>query len=143
MISQELGPENLQPVKIPKEPRTRSREWRAFWKNPLARVGVAGLIFLVLFSFVGPVVYTASAYTPHLTAILQGPSGKFPLGTDSLGRNELARLMLGGQLSLEVGFAAAFMATLIGLIYGLTSGYLGGWVDVVMMRFVDIMIAIP
>ncbi len=123
--------------------RSVSREWRAFWKNPLARFGIAGLAFLLLFSFVGPLVYHASAYTPNLLYTLHAPDAKFPLGTDSLGRDYMARMMLGGQLSLEVGFAAAFMTTIIGVIYGLVSGLMGGAIDAVMMRIVDVFIAIP
>ncbi|OLZ12227.1 ABC transporter permease [Sulfobacillus thermosulfidooxidans] len=123
--------------------RSASREWRAFWKNPLARFGVGGLLFLVLFTFAGPLFYHASAYQPNLLSTLQPPSAKYPLGTDSLGRDYLARMMLGGQLSLEVGFAAALMTTIIGVIYGLTAGLIGGAVDSLMMRLVDIFIAIP
>ncbi len=123
--------------------RSVSREWRAFWKNPLARFGIGGLAFLILFSFAGPLFYHTSAYQPNLLATLHAPSGKFLLGTDSLGRDYLARMMLGGQLSLEVGFAAAFMTTIIGVIYGLISGLLGGGVDSLLMRIVDIFIAIP
>ncbi len=123
--------------------RSASREWKAFWKNPLARFGVGGIIFLVLFTFVGPIFYHVNINQPHLLSTLQPPSARFPLGTDSLGRNYLARMMLGGQLSLEVGFAAALMTTIIGVIYGLTSGLIGGAVDAIMMRLVDIFIAIP
>ncbi|MCY0863572.1 MAG: ABC transporter permease, partial [Sulfobacillus sp.] len=68
---------------------------------------------------------------------------QYPLGTDSLGRDVLIRMMVGGQLSLEVGFAAALVTMVIGVVYGLISGYVGGWVDVVMMRIVDILYAIP
>ncbi len=144
MISPEL--ETRDPLKReqPEQERRRaSREWRAFWKNPLARFGVGGLIFLVLFTFVGPLVYHVSPNKPNLLYTLSPPSAKFPLGTDSLGRDYLSRMMLGGQLSLEVGFAAAFMTTVIGVIYGLTAGLIGSALDSFMMRLVDIFIAIP
>lgn len=120
-----------------------SREWRTFWKNPLAWFGVIVLLLLVLFSFVGPLLYHANPYTPNLTDTLAPPGGQYPLGTDSLGRDVLIRMMVGGQLSLEVGFAAALVTMVIGVVYGLISGYVGGWVDVVMMRIVDILYAIP
>ncbi len=123
--------------------RSRSREWQAFRHNPLAVAGVIGLVLLILFSFVGPLIYHGSTTNPHLLATLQPPSAQFPLGTDSLGRDNLARMMVGGQLSLEVGFAAAFMATFIGVVYGLISGMATKWVDVILMRAVDIFIAIP
>jgi len=124
-------------------PETVSREWRAFWRNPLGLVGICLVLLLVLFSFVGPLVYRASPYTTNVTAIVAGPSAQFPLGTDSLGRDELARLMLGGQLSLEVGFAAALVAMAFGTFYGITSGMAGGYVDTLLMRIVDVIIALP
>ena len=94
-------------------------------------------------AILGPVLYRASPYTLHLTSILKPPSAGYPLGTNNLGRNMLARLMLGGQTSLEVGFAAAVSAMAIGIVYGLVAGYVGGWVDAVMMRFVDLLRSIP
>lgn len=120
-----------------------SRFHKIFWHHPLARWGVVGIILLTGFSFLGPLLYDASPYALHLTTILKSPSVRFPLGTNNLGRNMLARLMLGGQTSLEVGFAAALSAMVIGIIYGIVAGYVGGWVDVLMMRVVDLLRAIP
>ncbi|MCY0878386.1 MAG: ABC transporter permease [Firmicutes bacterium] len=120
-----------------------SREWKTFWSNPLAWIGTILLTLIILFSFVGPVFYPASPYTPHLNAALAPPSAAFPLGTDSLGRNNLSRLMIGGQLSLEVGFAAAFVSMVIGVGYGLVSGFVGGVLDAVLMRVVDVLYSIP
>lgn len=114
-----------------------------FWRQPLGRVGLAGILFLLLFCFVGPVVYPKSAYTMHLISLLQPPSAEFPLGTNNLGRNMLARLMLGGQTSLEVGFAAAIASMVIGVIYGMVAGFFGGWIDALMMRIVDVLRAVP
>lgn len=113
------------------------------WRHPLARVGLVGLALIVAFSFFGPVFYTASPYALHIAHLLQPPSARFPLGTNNLGRDMLARLMLGGQTSLEVGFSAALTGMTIGVIYGLIAGYTGGIVDTLMMRFVDMLRAIP
>lgn len=143
MISETITEAVAAPHTPEPEPRSRSREWHAFWHNPLAVAGVVGLSFLLLFSFLGPVLYPVSTTDPNLLATLHAPNGHFPLGTDSLGRSELARMMVGGQLSLEVGFAAAFMATFIGVVYGLISGMAGKWLDIILMRIVDIFIAIP
>ncbi|HTW99676.1 MAG TPA: ABC transporter permease, partial [Acidimicrobiales bacterium] len=71
------------------------------------------------------------------------PSSQHPLGTDPTGYDVLGRLMLGGQSTLEVGFAAALLASLWGAAWGAIAGYVGGWVDAVMMRVVDSMLAIP
>ncbi|PSR23351.1 MAG: peptide ABC transporter permease [Sulfobacillus acidophilus] len=125
------------------ETREPSREWRTFWRNPLAWAGVFGLVFIVLFSFVGPLVYHANDLAIHLNDALQPPSAQFPLGTDELGRNNLSRMMIGGQLSLEVGFAAALVSMVIGVVYGMISGYIGGFTDVLLMRIVDVLYSIP
>lgn len=120
-----------------------SREWRTFWRSPLAVIGLIVLVLLVLFSFVGPLVYRVNDLAVHLNATMSPPTGQYPLGTDSLGRNNLIRMMVGGQLSLEIGFASAFVSMIIGVIYGLISGYAGGTTDVLMMRVVDVLYAIP
>ncbi|MCY0878870.1 MAG: ABC transporter permease [Firmicutes bacterium] len=121
----------------------QGRIWRRFWRSPLTIAGVAGLLFLVLFSFVGPLIYRVNPLTINLLHILQPPDAQFPLGTDDLGRNELARLMVGGQASLIVGFASAFVSMVFGTLYGMVAGLAGGWVDTVMMRVVDIILSIP
>ncbi|MDA8198190.1 MAG: ABC transporter permease [Thermaerobacter sp.] len=120
-----------------------NRQWQIFWSSPLAWIGLVLTAFMVLFSFVGPLVYHTSAYTPHLTHILQPPSARFPLGTNTLGRDELARLMLGGQLTLIIGFIAALLSMVFGTIYGLASALAGGFTDVLLMRIIDVLLAIP
>jgi peptide/nickel transport system permease protein len=116
---------------------------RRFWRVGTTKLGVFLLAFLFLFSYVGPLIYRHSATKIHLLSANANPSAQFPLGTDSLGHNVLAQLMLGGQSSLEVGFAAASVSMVIGTLYGMASGLAGGWVDAVMMRIVDIMLSIP
>lgn len=74
---------------------------------------------------------------------LQPPSGAHPLGTDDLGHDVLARILLGAHISLMIGFVAVGMGILIGVFVGSVSGYFGGWVDTVIMRFVDMMMCIP
>lgn len=114
-----------------------------FFRHRLAVVGVALVIFMVLFSFVGPLIYRTNQVTTNLTEVTLPPSGAHLLGTDADGYDVLGRLMLGGQSSLEVGLAAAFLASLLGTVWGAVAGYLGGWVDAVMMRVVDSLMAIP
>lgn len=121
----------------------QGRVWRRFWRSPLTIAGIAGLVFLVLLSFVGPLFYRVNPLTPNLLHILQPPNGQFPLGTDGLGRNELARVMVGGQSALIVGFAAALTSMVIGTLYGMISALAPGWLDTIMMRIVDIILSIP
>lgn len=134
----------LAPAGGPSEiPRGAPSKLRVFWRQPLARLGTLTMAALVLFVFAGPLVYHHSVTRPHLLHLLQAPSALFPSGTDELGRNVLERLMVGGQMSLEVGFAAALAGMLIGIAYGMVSGLLGGWVDAVLMRLVDLLRSVP
>jgi peptide/nickel transport system permease protein len=75
--------------------------------------------------------------------VLMPPSPEHWLGTDPLGRDVLSRIIFGSQVSLKVGFVAVGLATLIGILVGATAGYYGGWVDLVLMRFVDLMLCFP
>ncbi len=121
--------------------------WRlafnVFIQNRLAVVGVGIVVFMFLFCFVGPLVYHTDQVTVNLVNEFLPPSAHHPLGTDSLGFDIIGRLMLGGQTSLEIGIAAALIATVFGVLWGAVAGFFGGWVDSVLMRFVDIMLAIP
>ena len=114
-----------------------------FVQNRLAVVGLGIIVFMVLFSFVGPHLYVTNQIQTNLNQVTEPPSRAHPLGTDQLGYDVLGRLMVGGQSSLEVGLAAALLASIVGTAWGALSGYVGGWVDAVMMRVVDSFLAIP
>lgn len=114
-----------------------------FTENKLAVVGAGLIIFFILFCFVGPLIYHTQQVFTNPNIKDQGPSLQHLLGTDDTGFDNLGRLMLGGQTSLEVGIAAAILAVCIGVIWGATAGLIGGFVDAVMMRIVDSMLAIP
>ncbi len=118
--------------------------WMKFKKHRLALMGAIILVLLVLFSIVGPLFTTASYEDMDFGSIFVPPfsSGHF-LGTDELGHDVLVRLMYGGRVSLFVGFASALLTTLIGTAVGMFSGYYGGFMDRLLMRFVDIMLSIP
>ncbi|HEY3953658.1 MAG TPA: ABC transporter permease [Streptosporangiaceae bacterium] len=130
------------PVEVP-----TARSWRqtaaAFFQNRMALAGLAGLVIMLLFSFVGPLVYHTDQIHPDLVQITKPPSSHYPLGTDEVGYNVLGRLMVAGQSTLEVGFAAAAIAGIIGTLWGAIAGFVGGLVDTVMMRIVDALLAIP
>lgn len=115
-----------------------------FFENKLAVFGLSLVIFLVLFSFVGPLIYQSEQVHTNLAQVHIAP-GKdgFILGTDGVGYDQLGRLMLGGQTSLVVGLSAGLLATAFGTIWGATAGFVGGWVDAVMMRIVDSLMSIP
>jgi peptide/nickel transport system permease protein len=116
---------------------------RAFAENKLALAGLILVVLVALFCFVGPLFWHTDQVDTNLLLVNKPPSARHPLGTDDLGYDVLGRLMAGGQSSLEVGLAVAVVATFIGVVYGVVSGFIGGFADTVLMRFVDIILAIP
>ncbi len=121
--------------------------WRlaldVFLEHRLAVIGLGIIVFMVLFCFVGPLVYVTDQNTTNLNNQFITPGAGHALGTDQLGFDLIGRLMIGGQTSIEVGLAAAFIATTFGVLYGAISGYVGGFVDTIMMRIVDAFLAVP
>jgi peptide/nickel transport system permease protein len=116
---------------------------RAFAENKLALSGLVLVVLVALFCFVGPLFWHTDQVDTNLVLVNKPPGARHPLGTDDLGYDVLGRLMTGGQSSLEVGLAVAVAATMIGVVYGVISGFFGGFADAVLMRFVDIILAIP
>jgi ABC-type dipeptide/oligopeptide/nickel transport system permease subunit len=116
---------------------------REFATNRLAVIGVGILVFFVLFSFVGPLIYHTNQLSTNLIDANQPPSGSHLLGTDSNGFDELGRIMKGGQAALEIGFFAAFVAITIGALYGAVAGLVGGIFDSTLMRVVDVFLSVP
>jgi len=116
---------------------------RAFMENKLAVVGVGLVVLITLFCFVGPLFWHTDQLHANLLATDQPPGKGHPLGTDDSGFDVLGRLMVGGQSSLEVGFAVALISTGFGVVYGTIAGYLSGLTDTILMRFVDVILAIP
>jgi ABC-type dipeptide/oligopeptide/nickel transport system permease subunit len=116
---------------------------REFSSNRLAVVGFGMLIFFVLFCFVGPLIYHTNQLDTNLALANQAPSSAHLLGTDGNGFDELGRIMKGGQASLEIGFFAAFVAIVIGTLFGAIAGLIGGITDSSMMRIVDVFLSVP
>lgn len=121
---------------------------RAVWKRLLRDRGAAAagaaLLAVILASLAAPVLAPQSPTEIHLADRLLPPfSPGHPLGTDHLGRDMLSRLLYGGRLSLLVGFAAVALAMSAGTLFGLVTGYYGGWVDSVLMRVMDVLMAFP
>ena len=125
------------------QPTLKSLFWRRFKKNRLAVI--CGIIVFLLFAIavLAPLIAPYDPSAIDVKHVLEPPSSKHPFGTDDLGRDILSRVIHGSWISLQVGFVAVGIATIIGIIFGALSGYYGGWVDRISMRFVDIMLAIP
>ena len=144
--------ENLTPGGVPVvveggEAKVTGSAWKlaayVFLENRLAVLGLAFVILVVLFCFVGPLIYRTDQINTDITQITQAPSAAHPLGTDNVGYDVLGRLMVGGQTSLEIGLIAALLATTFGVLWGAVAGFVGGWLDQLMMRIVDSLLAIP
>lgn len=117
--------------------------FRKLCKNKLALFGMFALSFLVVFSLLGPYLMTFNYYQQNLSLGAASPSLSHLCGTDVLGRDLLVRMMYGGRVSLAVGLCATLVSLTIGVVYGAVSGYLGGRIDSLMMRTVDVMYALP
>ena len=118
--------------------------WRRFRKHRMAMVGGIGAILLLLFILVGSIIIPESAAnSTDLTARLTGPTAEHWFGTDSVGRDVFDRVIYGGQISLFIGFLAVILEVGLGTIIGGVAAYYGGWVDAVLMRFTEAMLAIP
>src|SRR5688572_32129633 len=129
--------------------------WRRLLKNKLAVFGLIVVVFVTIASIIGPtVIKRAFGFTPDYIPTndirliksfppFTGPDGKFswthPMGTDNAGRDQLARVLQGGQISLFVGIIATLVSLIIGVSYGAIAGYVGGRLDNIMMRLVDVL----
>jgi peptide/nickel transport system permease protein len=145
-VTTEAGLKAVAPGMLPSgKPRSAFRRGlEVFLENKLAVAGVAIFVVMILFCFGGPLVYHTDQIHTNLGAANLAPgSASHPLGTDGNGYDVLGRLMSAGQISLEVGIAAAFLATIVGVLWGAIAGYFGGVLDSVMMRLVDAMLSIP
>jgi len=117
--------------------------WRRLRRHRLAMAG-AGVVFVLLVAaLLSPWIAPYPPTHIDLANRMSPPSWKHPLGTDELGHDVLTRLLYAGRVSLTVGFSAAVASALLGTVVGLVSGFYGGWLDNLLMRFVDIMLSVP
>src|SRR6266700_2568769 len=115
-----------------------------FIRNRAALVGAAVLILMFLFCFLGPVITGHNQPDViHPTDASQAPSLTYPFGTDDVGRDQFARAMAGGQVSLLVGLSSMLAAIVFGIGIGSLAGFYGGVVDNVLMRLTDVVLAVP
>ena len=150
LLAEPLGTSTLAPPHAPgqalpaQKPRSLFRRgFEVFAENRLALVGVGVFIFMLLFSFLGPVFYPTNQVNTNLNLHLCTPSAQHLLGCNEVGYDQLGRLMAGGQTSLEVGLAAAIVSVIFGTLYGAISGFVGGPLDSFLMRLVDAGLSIP
>jgi len=111
--------------------------------NPLALSGFIIIAAILLLAMFAPIIAPYDPDAIDVKAILLPPSGVHLMGTDGLGRDVFSRMLYGARISLLVGIVAVGIATAIGVVLGAVSGYYRGWVDVFIMRMVDVMLSIP
>lgn len=121
----------------------RSRILRRFLRNRLALAGAAFVVFFAVLAIFAPLLAPYPPNQTSWTAVRHAPSLAHWFGTDELGRDVLSRVIYGARASLLAGFVSVAIAFVIGVPVGMISGYVGGWVDTVVMRVVDAFLAIP
>ncbi len=143
-------------AEIAVEPAVRARPGKSYWRESwerlrLNRLGIAAglvLVFFILIAILSPLLSAIVTHAEYRTIDLANPfapplSPRHILGTDDLGRDELTRLLWGAQVSMGIGFLSVFVALTIGAAVGLVAGYYGRLIDGLLMRFVDMLLAIP
>jgi len=118
-------------------------KFKLFIKNKLALVGLLILFFIFTLVFLGPALSTYDAYNVNFSVKLQAPSGAHILGTDNYGRDLLSRIFNGARYTLLAAVVSVVVGLVVGAPLGVVCGYFGGKVDMIIMRFVDILLAFP
>ncbi|MCL6627087.1 MAG: ABC transporter permease [Alicyclobacillus shizuokensis] len=125
---------------------------RKFWKSvrdfPMLYLGALIIVLLILAAVLAPVISPHNPTTQFSDGLTEsgipvGPNAKFPLGADNLGRDILSRVLYGAQVSLLVGVISTVINLVLGVLVGTVAGYFGGWVDNVLMRVTDVILAFP
>jgi len=123
--------------------RAEGRQTNRWYRQPALVAGLAILVVVVGLALAAPLVTSYSPIAQNLNDSLLGPSSRHLLGTDQLGRDTFTRLLYGLRLDLRIAFIAVLLPFLLGIVLGSLAGYFGGWVDSVIMRLVDIVVAFP
>lgn len=116
---------------------------RRFMRRKVSVVAAAVLILFVLIAILGPLVWQVDPLKQSVMKKYGPMTVQHPLGTDNLGRDTLARMIYGARVSLAISFAGVLSGALIGVLLGVSAGYFGGWVDAIISRFIDILLAFP
>lgn len=117
--------------------------WRSFRKNKLAVVGTVIILLFILMALAAPLIAPEGINDQKLGERLQAPSSEYWLGTDDFGRDIFSRIIYGARISLTVGFFAVLGSVVVGCLLGVIAGYYGRWVDGIISRVFDIMLAFP
>jgi peptide/nickel transport system permease protein len=135
--------ENNQVVEIQPKKSEFKRTVKVMFGRKIVLFGAILIFVFIFLSAFGPWVAPYDPYAQNLSKVLQQPSSANLLGTDAFGRDTFSRLIYGARISLMVGVVAVTIAGVIGIFLGLLAGYYGGWIDTVIMRIMDTLMALP
>jgi peptide/nickel transport system permease protein len=136
--------EAIAPDKRYREEQTMAQlVWRAYRRHKPAMIGSFIILLFILTAIFAPHLTSYDPEKTSLDEMLQPPSAAHIMGTDELGRDLLTRIFYGGRVSLSIGVMAMALAVTLGALVGGVAGFYGGWVDNILMRFVDMMLAFP
>jgi len=124
-------------------PRSRNRAWGKFKRNRVAVLGTVIVLAMIVLAIFAPLLATHDPFQTSFMTIRKAPSATFWLGSDELGRDIYSRMLFGARASLMAGVVSVAIAVVIGVPLGLISGYFGGWVDSIISRFTEALLAIP
>ena len=128
----------------PQRGRSPARDaWRRLLRSKSALIGGSILAAIILSALTAPVISPYDPIKASQRTSLQAPGPAHPMGTDRFGRDVLSRVLWGGRLALPVGLVSVLIAAVVGVTLGLIAGYYGGAIDAVIMRFVDLLLALP
>jgi peptide/nickel transport system permease protein len=116
---------------------------KRFLRRPMAVGGLLVVLFFVVLALFAPLLAPYSAAATDFNALLAHPSSKHLLGTDELGRDELSRIVFSARVSMQVGFLSTLLAIAVAVPIGMVAGYYRGWVDTVVARVTDVLLAFP
>ena len=141
---QAVAPAMIDDATIERSPGYWSTVWRRFRRDPVAMIALGVILLLILIAILAPYIAPHDPFRGMTLRRLRPPGtpGHW-LGTDELGRDMLSRLIYGARLSLFMGVTPVFFALFIGSVIGITAGYVGGWVNSILMRTIDIIFAFP
>ncbi|MBR5315241.1 MAG: ABC transporter permease [Firmicutes bacterium] len=126
--------------------KAKTKEFcKEVWANKMARIGICIIVFFALMAIFGPILmpFKTTDMASSRDLVFNAPSWEHPLGTDNLGRDVLAYLVNGSRSSLFVGLTATLISMVLGTLIGIAAGYIGGWVDNLLMRITDFFLVLP
>src|SRR5690625_2519031 len=143
MAKSEISTKNLNEHEqsIDKVPSPWLEAWRSFKKNKLALFGLIIISFFILLAIFDPLIAPEGFNDMKMDEKLSPPSSKYWLGTDDFGRDILSRIIFGARISLTIGFFSVIVSVIVGSVLGILAGYYGRFVDTVISRLFDIMLA--